>query len=292
VTSLPLISATRRDRTTASEPPHARSHAVAGRAIRAVFGYEVRDLVRNRWVLAYGAVVLLATDLLLRLGGTGPRALLSMLNVVVALVPLVVVVFATVYWHGARDFVELLLAQPVRRRDLFLGQLAGVVVPLAGAVTLGLVAPMVYQRALDAETVPVLAAFVGAAVALTAVFAAIARVVSLATDDRLVAVGLAFAAWLAATLGWDAALLLAMSWFADWPLDRPVLAATLLNPVDLARVMLVLRLDVAALMGYTGALFGKYLGPGRGTGLAVAGLGLWVLVPTLVAWRRFSRRDF
>lgn len=291
MTGVPLLHAAMDD--SAREAPSARPRAAdAGRAIRAVFGYEARDLVRNRWVLAYGAAVLLATDLLLRLGGTGPRALLSMLNVVVALVPLVVVVFATVYWHGARDFVELLLAQPVRRRDLFIGQLAGVIVPLGGAVTLGLVAPMVYQRALDAETAPVLVAFVGAAVALTAVFAAIARLVSLVTDDRLVAVGLAFVVWLMATLGWDAALLLGLSWFADWPLDRPVLVATLLNPVDLARVMLVLRLDVAALLGYTGALFGKYLGPGRGTGLAVVGLGLWVLVPTLVAWRRFSRRDF
>lgn len=289
MTGLPITAATRAATAAAESPPAA---AASGRTVRAVFGYEARDLVRNRWVLAYGGAVWLATDLLLRLGGTGPRALLSMLNVVVALVPLVVVVFATVYWHGARDFVELLLAQPVRRRDLFVGQLAGVVMPLAGAVTLGLVAPMVYQRALDAESAPVLGAFVGAAVALTAVFAAIARVVSLATDDRLVAVGLAFAVWLATTLGWDAALLLGMSWFADWPLDRPVLVATLLNPVDLARVMLVLRLDVAALMGYTGALFGTYLGPGRGTGLAVLGLMTWVLVPALVAWRRFSRRDF
>lgn len=262
------------------------------RTVIAVFRYEARDLVRNRWVVAYCLAIWGATDVLLRLGGTGPRALLSLLNVVVALVPLIVVVFSTVYWHGARDFVELLLAQPLRRRDLLLGQFAGVFGPLAAAVTVGLVAPMAYQRSLDAETLPILVAFVGVAVSLTAVWCAIARWVSLISDDRLVAVGLAFAAWCVATVGWDAAILLGVSWFSDWPLDRPVLVAVLLNPVDLARVLLVLRLDIAALMGYTGALFNAYLGPGRGTGLAVLGLGAWVAVPALLAWRRFSRRDF
>ena len=64
-----------------------------------VVRYVILDVVRNRWVLAYGLFFLAVTDVLLRLGGSGPRAMLSLLNVVVLLIPLVTIVFGTIYWH-------------------------------------------------------------------------------------------------------------------------------------------------------------------------------------------------
>jgi Cu-processing system permease protein len=58
--------------------------------------------------------------LLLRFG-SGEKALLSLVNVVLFVTPLVTLVFATVYQYNAREFIELLLAQPVKRRQLFGG---------------------------------------------------------------------------------------------------------------------------------------------------------------------------
>ena len=84
--------------------------------------YVLLDVMRNRWVLGYAVFFFALTDVLLRLGGSGPRALLSLLNVVVLLIPLVTIVFGTIYWHGAREFNELLLSQPVERRSVGGGQ--------------------------------------------------------------------------------------------------------------------------------------------------------------------------
>jgi Cu-processing system permease protein len=260
--------------------------------VATIVRYELRDLTRNRWVLAYLAVLLVLTDALLRLGGTGPRALLSLLNVVVALVPLVSIVFGTIYWHASREFNELLLVQPVRRRTLFAGLYLGLVLPLAGAVTLGLVVPMVLERAIDAETLPLLAAFVAVAIALTAVFSALALLIGVRIDDRLSGVGLALGVWFLVTLGYDGLVLLALSTFGDWPLETPLLGATLLNPVDLARVVLVLRLDVAALMGYTGAVFNRFFGTLIGTSIAATALAAWAGIPAWRALRAFDRKDF
>ena len=64
------------------------------------------------------------------------------------------------------------------------------------------------------------------------------------------------------------------------------------NPVDLARTVIVLQSDAAALMGYTGAVIQRFLGSPLGTLSACAGLVLWIVLPVVAARRSFDRRDF
>jgi Cu-processing system permease protein len=66
----------------------------------------------------------------------------------------------------------------------------------------------------------------------------------------------------------------------------------LLNPVDLARVVLMLNFDVAALMGYTGTVFRSFFGSALGLAVALAALTVWLLVPLSLGLRRFARKDF
>jgi len=80
--------------------------------------------------------------------------------------------------------------------------------------------------------------------------------------------------------------------FADYPLERPLLAVMLLNPVDLARVLMLLQLDVSALMGYTGAVFKSFFGSAGGMLLACGALLLWAAAPPLAALHLFRRKDF
>jgi Cu-processing system permease protein len=257
-----------------------------------VVRYELRNVMRNRWVIAYALFFLILTELLLRLGGSTPRALLSLLNVGVLLIPLVTIVFGTIYWQGSREFTELLLAQPVRRGALFHGLFAGLVFPLSIAFVTGVSLPLLLHRGLSADSAPMLVLMLVAGVALTAVFGAIATLIAGVVEDRLRALGVALGAWALMTLAWDGIILWVTVAFADWPLEQPLLVMTFLNPVDLARVLLVLRLDISAMMGYTGAVFDRFLGGWIGTTAAVAGLALWALVPGLFALRAFKNRDF
>jgi Cu-processing system permease protein len=254
--------------------------------------YELRNLVRNRWVIAYALFFLVVTELLLRLGGSSPHALLSLMNVVLLLIPLVTIVFGTIYWHGSREFTELLLAQPVPRAALFHGLFAGLVLPLSAAFVAGVSVPLVLHRGLTAATMPLLALLLVAGVALTAVFGALAVLIGGLVDDRLKGLGMALGVWVLVTLAYDGLVLWVTVAFARYPLETPLLALTFANPVDLARVLLVLRFDVAALMGYTGAVFDRFLGNVTGTLTALTGLALWTLVPGLLALRAFRRKDF
>ena len=257
-----------------------------------VVRYVILDVVRNRWVLAYGLFFLAVTDVLLRLGGSGPRAMLSLLNVVVLLIPLVTIVFGTIYWHGAREFNELLLSQPVARGTLFHGLFAGLVIPLSVAFVVGVTIPVLVQRAADEQTTKLLLLLLLAGCALTAVFGALAVLIAGLVDDRLKGLGIALGVWLVMTVAYDGLVLWVAMAFQDYRIEGAMLALSFANPVDLARVLLVLRFDVSALMGYTGAVMQRMLGTPLGIAAAIGGLAAWTIVPGLFALRAFHRRDF
>ena len=118
-------------------------------AMRRVAGYQMRDVARSRWLIAYALFFLVLTDALFRFGGGGSRALLSLVDIVLFIVPLVTIVFGTMYLYNAREFVELILAQPVRRRAVFGGLYAGLVGPLVTGFTAGVAIPFAIHGATD-----------------------------------------------------------------------------------------------------------------------------------------------
>ncbi|MFN8571023.1 MAG: ABC transporter permease subunit [Gemmatimonadaceae bacterium] len=262
------------------------------KTIAKIVRFELANVARNRWVIGYALFFFVVSDVLLRLGGSAPRALLSLMNVVLLLIPLVTIVFGTIYWHSSREFTELLLTQPVQRNSLYHGLFAGLVLPLSAAFAAGVTVPLTLHRAITSETVVPLALMLVAGVALTAIFGAMAVLIGGLVEDRLRGLGVALGVWLLLTIVYDGIVLAVTVAFADYPLEGPMLALTFLNPIDLARVLLVLRFDVSALMGYTGAIFARTLGGGTGTLLALTGLLFWMLVPGLFALRAFKRKDF
>ena len=103
---------------------------------------------------------------------------------------------------------------------------------------------------------------------------------------------IALASWFALALLYDGAVLLFVSQASDRPIEPALLALMALNPVDLARVLVLLEFDVAALLGYTGAVFSRVFAGAAGTALAAAALALWVALPLTSAARAFNRKDF
>ena len=257
-----------------------------------VLKHEINNLRRSRWIIGYVLLLLGLSDALLRFGGGGPRAVISLLNVVLILVPLLSVVFGTMYLYGAREFIELLLAQPVRRSALFLGLYGGLALPLSVAFILGVGLPFIWGRGGEAGSFGPLAMLLLTGTLLTCAFTAIAFLISLLFEDRAKGLGVAILVWLGATALYDAGLVLIATAFADYPLERPLLVLTLFNPVDLGRVLLLLQADKAALMGYTGAVFEAFFGSALGVILAGSALVAWTAMPFGLGLLRFRAKDF
>jgi Cu-processing system permease protein len=250
-----------------------------------------RDVGRRRWLILYGLFYLAVTDTLFRFGGTGGRAVLSVTNVVLGLVPLVGVVFGTMYVYHAREFIQMLLAQPVGRRALFVGLYGGLALPLTGSFVLGVGLPLAWHGGIgDALTPLIVLLATGAGLSLT--FTGLAFVIALTCRDRAAGLAVAILVWLTATVLYDGLVLLAVVVFADYPLEQPLIAGMLANPVDLGRVLLLLQFDLGALAGYTGAVFERFFGGVQGSLWAAAALALWIATPFAIGLRRFVRKDF
>ena len=257
-----------------------------------IMKYELSDVVRSRWLVAYTLFFLVVTDALLRFAGDGSKALLSLMNVVLIIIPLVNIVFGTMYLYNAREFVELLLAQPVGRRQMFAGLFCGLTIPLSSGFLAGVGIPFFVHGLSDASERGTLVALLGTGVALTFIFTALAFVIALRFEEKVKGLGVAIAVWLVTAVLYDGAVLLLATMFADYPLERPLLGLMLANPVDLARVVLLLQFDVSALMGYTGAVFKSFFGGLGGQAIAVLALALWTALPLAFGARAFRRKDF
>ena len=75
-------------------------------------------------------------------------------------------------------------------------------------------------------------------------------------------------------------------------LEKATIIVSALNPVDLARILILLKLDVSALMGYTGATLQQFFGSAFGMLFSMGFLLLWAVMPTLLALRVFNRKNF
>jgi Cu-processing system permease protein len=255
-----------------------------------VMKYGFFDLLRSRWIVVYTLFFLAVTSGLLYLGGDVGQAVLSTLNLVLLVVPLVSLVLGLSYYYYTRDFVELILTQPIARSSVFLGHFLGVALPLAGAFLLGTGLPfLLLGRAVDAT---VLASLLVSGALISVVFAALGVWIALLNEERIKALGIGLAVWLGLTILYDGLLLWFIVLMQAYPVERALIGLSLLNPIDLSRILVLLQLDTAALMGYTGAVFQRFLGSGLGAAASLAALLVWTVVPVLLGALAFKRKDF
>jgi Cu-processing system permease protein len=259
--------------------------------LRTIFAYAFNDIARSKGLIIYLLFFALSGEALFRFGG-GPRALLSLMNLSLVVIPLVCAVFGAMYLYATRDFMELLLAQPIRRSQLFGGLFLGLSIPLAGAFAFGAGVPLLlHVRELAGYGAP-LAMLLATGILLSFVFVAIAFFFATRLDEKVKGLAAALIAWLTFGVVYDGLMLLFITLYAAYPLEIPTLVLTLLNPLDLARVMMLLNVDIAALMGYTGAVFEAFFGTPLGLLIAVAVLLLWIAGPLGASYRLFVRKDF
>ena len=260
-------------------------------AIPKIARYELSDVVRGKGVLGYTAFYAAITVALLRFSG-GPKALLSLSNVALIVVPLMCLLFGAIYLYNARNFIETLLVQPVDRRQMFTGLYLGLSLPLAAGFAVGVGVPFFFYRSEWAGYGGAMATLLAGGGALSFLYTAIAFLIVTFQDDRARGLSAAFMVWFFTSVLYDGLVLLIVQAFADYPLETPTLILTLLNPSDLARIALMLQFDVAAMMGYTGAVFQAFFGSAMGAVLAGACLIVWIAAPLWSAYRRFLRMDF
>lgn len=248
--------------------------------------YVVYDILRNKFVLAYLLFLLVVSMSFFNLESDPTKGMMSLLNIILIVLPLVSIVFATIHLYNSYEFMELMLAQPLGRSDIFLGQYLGLATSLCIAFGVGVGVPVLLYDGTARGGVLVLSGIL-----LTLAFVSLAFLSTVLSRDKARGIGIALLLWFFCTILYDGIVLMSMFAFSDYPLEKVVIGLVFLNPVDLARIAMLLQLDAAALMGYTGALFQHFFGSALGSGLSVVAMLAWIVAPLWLAVRIFEKKD-
>src|SRR5690606_32714729 len=139
-----------------------------------ILKYSFYDLSRSRWSYVYFFFYLLLGVVLLFLNNDLSNAIITLMNVIIILVPLIGTIFGIMYFYSSQEFTELLLAQPVKRSSIFLGQYLGVAISLSMSLLLGLGIPFIIYGLLESAIIADFFALLGTGVFLTLIFTALA----------------------------------------------------------------------------------------------------------------------
>ena len=248
--------------------------------------YVLYDILRNRFVIFYTLFLLVITFSLFSLDTDPGKATLSLLNIVLLVVPLISIIFTTIHFFNSYEFIELMLSQPISRNEIFFSEYVGITIALSLAYLVGMGVPL-----LLVNPGPSSFSLIITGLLLTWVFISLAFAASVTTRDKAKGIGVALLFWFYFTLIYDGFLLYIIYSFSDYPMEKITLALASLNPVDLARISILLQLDISALMGYTGAFYKNFFGSSLGVIYSFALLLVWALVPLFFARLKFSRKD-
>ena len=257
-----------------------------------ILKYSFYDLMRSRWSYVYFAFYLLLGVVLLFLNNDLSKAVITLMNVIIILVPLIGTIFGVMYYYNSKEFTELLLAQPLKRSSIFLGQYLGVAISLSMSLILGLGIPFMFYGLLKSPAIWDFSLLLITGTFLTLIFTALAFNIALSNENKIKGFGYAILLWLFLAVIYDGVFLLSLILFEDYPLDKLSLVGTMLNPIDLSRTLILLKLDISALLGYTGAIFKKFFGTNFGLIVSFTVLVIWVILPVMRIILKSKRKDF
>lgn len=254
---------------------------------------EFQSLLRARWLIGYGLIFLLLTDTLFRFTGGGSEVLLSLSNVILLFIPLISLLYGILFIYQSRDYLELLLTQPVNRNTLFWGLFTGISGPLTVSFTLGTALPLIWNGNFSGDTLFDSLLILGLGAFLTCIFTGLGFVMGLAYyEEKIKGFGYSLMIWLFMAIIYDGLIMLVVFLFGDYPIESAVVGMAMLNPIDLARILVLIEFDISALMGYTGAVFSNFLGTAKGVLAATSMLAIWMGGPMWAGMKIFKAKDF
>lgn len=251
-----------------------------------ILKYVAIDILKNKVVIAYAVMLALFSWSAFSLEDNAAKGVLTVLNIILLTVPLMSVLFATIYVYNSNEFIELLVSHPVKRSKIWKALFTGLALSTVAAYIVGAGIPLLIFADWDVALI-----MIAAGSLLSVIFVAVAFLSSIITRDKAKGIGISIMLWLYFALLFDGLVLFIFFQFSDYPVEKLVVMLSALSPVDLCRILILLRLDVSAMMGYTGAVFKNFFGTNTGLVLSFSLLLLWVFVPFYVSMRKFKKKD-
>ncbi|AZI33017.1 ABC transporter permease subunit [Kaistella carnis] len=244
------------------------------------------DILKNKIVIMYTILLFIISWSVLGLDNNETKATLSLLNVVLLVVPLVSIIFSTIYVYNSSQFIELLLSQPVPRGKVWFNLFLGLSTALILAFLLGCGIPILLYSSIETGLSVLITG-----IFLSIIFTSLAMLAAIFSRDRAKGIGISIFIWMFFAIIYDGILLLLMFQFADYPIEGIMATLAAINPIGLSRIFVLLQLDVAAMLGQAGAIFKQVFGAGGGMVISLLILTIWTFVPFLWSLILFNKKN-
>ena len=259
--------------------------------ISKIIKFELNNTMRSKWVIVYSVFFLVLTYLLFNFERDADKAVLSLINIVLLVIPLISIIYGTMYVYNSIDYIQMVLCQPIDRKSLFVGLFLGNSIPLALGFLSGTLLGVILNGISFVTVFPLLILII-LGVILTFIFTSIAFLTALKFNDKARGLGASILIWLMLAVVYDGIVLFIIYIFREYPIENFVIVLSLLNPIDLGRIFFILDFNIAALMGYTGAIFQKFFGSTFGSLISISVMLIWFIIPLLFGLKNFNKKDF
>jgi Cu-processing system permease protein len=270
-------------------------------AIRTIALHELRAALRGRMIPAFAALFAILAIVLALAGLSASGRLLvqgftrtsvSLLTLALYLLPLLGALIGAAGFSGDDGGTELLLAQPIARREALLGRALGFAAALVFVAAAGFGAAGVLVAARAGFTGLTGYVFVAMTTTLVGtVGLAVGVLIGVIVRRRGTAVGWVLACWFAAAVLYD---LVAIALLQLTGSGRPgpwLVALLSANPIDGLRALTLVHLGADVLLGPTGAALQLLLGGAAGAAVVSISLLVWIAGPLAVSVWLYQRRD-
>ena len=160
------------------------------------------DILKSKIVLAYTFILAILSWSSFALEDNSAKGILTILNVILFTVPLVSILFATIYLYNSSEFIELLLSQPIKRRKIWISLFLGLSISMILAFFVGAGIPLLIN---SPDSIGIIMLINGCLI--TVIFTALAFLSSILTRDKAKGIGIAIMTWLFFALLFDGLVL-------------------------------------------------------------------------------------
>jgi Cu-processing system permease protein len=253
--------------------------------------YQIQDNIRSKWIMGLFIFFLIISYWLVSFTNDSSKIVLSLLNIVLVVIPIISIVFGTIYFYNNKNYITFMLSQPIGRTILYSGLYFGLVIPLLLTFLIGVGLPVIFNFGIFSESWIALSMVFISGVFQILIFTALAFLIATLNDDKLKGLGISIFIWLFFTIIYDGLILFLLQIFQDYPIEKLALGLTLVNPIDIGRILTILKFDISALMGYTGAIFENFFGNNIGIAISFFVLLIWFVLPFGFGLKIFSKKD-
>jgi Cu-processing system permease protein len=257
---------------------------------------------RNKWVASFAGIFALIAFFISYFGMVTSgysgfqdfaRTSTSLINLVGFILPLFALILGTFSFISNKEYLELMVSQPVSRYQIILGKYFGLLLTILSATLIGFAVPgIVISLAIGVEGALSYALVILFSMLLTVIFTGCAILISQIAKRQQIALGMTIGVWVFFEVIYGLIILGTTLYFTPTILKQALIFELMFNPIDTYRVLSLLAVGGAEFFGPAGASLIKLTGSELIAILfGILGMIAWSVIPLIISLKMFSRQN-